>query len=44
MWDAIEFHVHYSRRQAIRIHNEAIKKTRHYKHKLYVDGKLKDNK
>lgn len=25
-------------------HNEAIKKTRHYKHKLYVDGKLKDNK
>ncbi len=26
MWDAIEFHVHYSRRQAIRIHNEAIKK------------------
>lgn len=25
-------------------HNEAIKKTRHYKHKLYIDGKLKDNK
>ena len=23
-------------------HNEAIKKTRKYKHKLYVDGKLKD--
>ena len=26
IWDAIEFQVHYSRRQAIRIHNEAIKK------------------
>lgn len=25
-WDFIEFHVFYSRRQAIRIHNEAIKK------------------
>ncbi len=24
LWDAIEFHVHYSRRQAIRIHNQAI--------------------
>lgn len=26
MWDAMEFHVHYSRRQSIRIHNRAIKK------------------
>lgn len=25
MWDAMEFHVHYSRRQAVRIHNRAIK-------------------
>lgn len=25
-WDFIEFHVFYSRRQAIRIHNEALKK------------------
>lgn len=25
-WDFMEFHVFYSRRQAIRIHNEAIKK------------------
>ncbi len=24
LWDAMEFHVHYSRRQAIRIHNQAI--------------------
>ena len=26
MWDAMEFHVYYSRRQAIRIHDRAIKK------------------
>ncbi len=26
LWDAIEFHVHYSRRQAIRIHNQAIER------------------
>ena len=25
-WDFIEFHVYYSRRQAIRVHNEAVKK------------------
>lgn len=25
-WDAMEFHVHYSRRQAIRIHDRALKK------------------
>ncbi len=24
LWDAMEFHVHYSRRQAIRIHNQAV--------------------
>ena len=24
-------------------HNQAIKSTRHYKHKLYKEGKLKDN-
>ncbi len=26
LWDAMEFHVHYSRRQAIRIHNQAIER------------------
>lgn len=26
MWDAMEFHIYYSRRQAIRIHDRAIKK------------------
>ncbi len=26
LWDALEFHVHYSRRQAIRIHNQAIER------------------
>lgn len=26
MWDAMEFHVHYSRRQAIRIHDRAVKR------------------
>lgn len=25
-WDAMEFHVHYSRRQSIRIHNQAIER------------------
>lgn len=24
LWDAMEFHVHYSRRQAVRIHNQAV--------------------
>ena len=26
MWDAMEFHIHYSRRQAIRIHDRALKR------------------
>lgn len=26
LWDAMEFHVYFSRRQAIRIHNRAVKK------------------
>lgn len=26
LWDTMEFHVHYSRRQAIRIHNQAVAK------------------
>ncbi len=26
LWDAMEFHVHYSRRQAIRIHNQAVER------------------
>ncbi len=26
MWDAMEFHIYYSRRQAIRIHDRAIEK------------------
>ncbi len=26
LWDAMEFHVHYSRRQAIRIHNQAMER------------------
>ena len=26
MWDAMEFHIHYSRRQSIRIHDRAVKK------------------